>query len=131
MYKKEFCQKLVEYMKTGLSFESFGAEVDASKQTLYNWLEKHTEFVDARRKGESYARQQWERWGIQGMTNQIPFFNGHIWAFGMKNKFREEWKDQVDVHESSKRKIELTTDTAKMSEKELTQAYKELVENDD
>jgi len=128
-YRKEFCQMLIEHMKEGLSFESFGAKVDSSKQTLYDWLEKHQDFIDARRKGESYSRLKWEQLGMDGMTNKIMFFNGNMWQFAMKNKFRDEWKDQSHVEEVSKKKIEITGSVSELSEEDLFKLYKDKIEN--
>lgn len=94
-YLPEYCEKLIEHMKEGYSFEAFGAICDASKETMYTWLEKHTEFLDAKKKGESYSRYEWEKIGKLGATGQIPDFNSGAWIFNMKNRFK--WTDKVEV----------------------------------
>lgn len=50
-YRAEFGEALVEHMKRGLSFESFGASIGVSKETLYTWLKRHPQFLDARKQG--------------------------------------------------------------------------------
>lgn len=72
-YKPEFCNLLIEHMKRGLSFESFGAEdgVGVSKETLYNWLERHKEFLDARKRGFPYLEAYYIKTGQSIATGQM------------------------------------------------------------
>lgn len=88
---------LIEHMANGLSFESFGAIVDASKETLYSWAEKHSDFLDAKRLGTQKCRIFYEQAGVDGMKAKIPFFNDRIWRLNMINRFRDEWIDHQRV----------------------------------
>lgn len=54
-YKPEYCRMLVEHMKGGGAFETFGAEIEVCAQTLYGWAERHEEFLEAKRTGELLA----------------------------------------------------------------------------
>jgi hypothetical protein len=108
-YRKDFCLKLIEHMKEGYSFESFGAIVDVCEDTLYEWANKHPNFSEAKKRGLAFARLWWERMGRSGMqgerlvknpnTNEIervPFkINTTIWVFSMKNRFK--YHDNVIV----------------------------------
>ncbi len=47
-YKDEFCQMLIDHMSQGMSYETFGAEVDCGKTTLYDWEKKYPEWVEAK-----------------------------------------------------------------------------------
>jgi hypothetical protein len=47
-YKPEYCQMLIDYMSEGYSYESFGAEVDVNRDTLYNWEKLFKDFSDAK-----------------------------------------------------------------------------------
>ena len=92
-YREEYCEKLIEHMKGGLSFESFGGIVGCSKQTLYDWLKAHKEFLDSYKKAQSYCLLHWEEMGhdmvLAGQGNATT------WIFNMKNRF--DWKDKKDV----------------------------------
>jgi hypothetical protein len=60
-YKPEFCDLLVEHLKKGYSFYSFGGDVGASKQTLFTWVEKHPEFSEAKKIGEQLALKYFDK----------------------------------------------------------------------
>lgn len=50
-YEKGHCDRLIKHMGSGFSFESFGAEVAVSKDTLYEWVKKYREFAHAKEIG--------------------------------------------------------------------------------
>lgn len=102
-YKPEYCNLLIEHMAAGLSFESFGAVVECSKQTIYDWLDAQPEFLDAKKIGTAKSLLFWEKLGIRG-TVGVPVewngkqakgnFNSGSWIFNMKNRFG--WRDKVE-----------------------------------
>jgi hypothetical protein len=53
-YKPGYCELLVHHMKEGGTLESFGAKTTpyVSTQTVYNWLDQHPDFFDAKKQGE-------------------------------------------------------------------------------
>lgn len=95
-YKKEFCEMLINHMKQGLSFESFGGVIGVAKDTLYQWVKKHKEFSDAKKIGTSFTILYWEKLGIAGTLGRIPGFNSTSWIFNMKNR-ETKWKDRQDI----------------------------------
>lgn len=86
---------LIDHMSQGLSFDSFGADVMATRATLYNWTHEHQEFLDAKNLGEVLSLKFWERLGVAGAAGKIPNFNVGAFVFNMKNKFG--WRDKWDV----------------------------------
>lgn len=97
-YKKEYCEMLIEHMKQGYSFDSFGAllpDGGASKETLYAWTRAHRRFLDAKKQGEMQARLWWEKIATAGMAGKIKGFNATVWVFSMKNRFG--WKDRLQT----------------------------------
>lgn len=90
-YRKEYCELLVSHMEGGLSFESFAAEVGVIPDTLYEWVKKHPEFSDAKKRGWALSQLFWEKIGIAGATGRIRGFNAASWIFNMKNRFK--WRD--------------------------------------
>lgn len=92
-YKPKYCAELVEHMTSGLSFESFGAKVDAHRSTLHRWREKNPEFRDAYEIGKLKSLYFWEVLGRSGATGRVPSFNATSWIFNMKNRF--DWGDNV------------------------------------
>lgn len=112
-YDPRFCEMLVQHMAEGLSFESFGGvdTVDVCKSTLYVWLEKHPEFMDAKQRAISKCRLWWERTGLDGLWNtserdgpqssSSKSFNTGVWVFNMKNRFKDEWKEKHEIEHTN------------------------------
>lgn len=88
-YKPEFCQKLIDHMREGDSFETFGAIVGKSKRTLYNWTEQYAEFQEAKEKGEVLSEHWWWKKGKEYMVtfDKETKFNVAVWIFTMKCRF--------------------------------------------
>lgn len=70
-YRDEFCDKLIEHMRQGNSFESFGAVVDCGRASAYNWLAAHPEFLEAKNKGEILSLKFYEDMGKAIATGQL------------------------------------------------------------
>lgn len=74
-YNAKYCDMLVEHMGQGKFFETFAAKVDVTATTLYNWVEKHEEFFEAKQRGEVKKKAFWEDAGIaialRGGTREV------------------------------------------------------------
>ena len=110
-YKPEYCEALVEHMKTGLSFESFAGLVAVNQDTLHEWKKKHPEFSEAQKNGSALSLLWWEKLGKAAMVGEavvtpdgrrVSFdnFNTTMWIFAMKN--RHGWRDRHDHEHSGK-----------------------------
>jgi hypothetical protein len=94
-YKKEYCELLIEHMDTGGSFESFAADLNVCRQTLYDWTEAHPEFLDTKKRAEAKALRYFERLGDDMMKGLIEKGNSTVWIFNMKNRFK--WTDRHEI----------------------------------
>lgn len=120
-YKPEYCELLIAHMAEGLSFESFAGKVGASKQTIYDWMQKNPEFLDSRRKGDALSLLWWEKEGKDGMWSGKQF-NAAIWMINMKN--RHGWRDRLEM----KADLKIDSETVRnLSDQELAAALKEAV----
>jgi hypothetical protein len=72
-YRPEFCAALIEHMRRGLTFEAFGAskEIGVAKDTLYEWLKRHKEFSDARKRGMPLLEYFYIQTGLSIATGQV------------------------------------------------------------
>ncbi len=104
-YKSEYCEKLIEHMSQGFSFETFGAIVNCHKDTLYQWLKKHEDFADAKKQGVTVCQLFWERIGNNSAQGLIENFSAASYIFNMKNRFK--WTDRVEVTGDEAKPIQL------------------------
>lgn len=89
-YDPKYCKMLIKHMEKGFSFESFGADVDCGRATLYRWEKEHEEFRDAKKIGHEKAFKKLEMAGL-GMAFGKTKGNSTAWLFTMKNRFG--WRD--------------------------------------
>lgn len=95
-YRKEYPEKLVEHMKKGYSFKSFGAApVGVTETALNDWVKKYPEFREAKEQGEIECLKFWEKISINGTLGKIKNFNCSAFIFNMKNRFK--WTDRTDL----------------------------------
>lgn len=92
-YKQEYCDKIVQCFKEGWSIEEICLELDICKQTFYNWCESNQEFLDSKKKGESFSQGWWMKKGRINLENKD--FSSTLWYMNMKNRFG--WKDRSDT----------------------------------
>lgn len=101
-FKDEYCDKLIEHMSEGMSFESFAGVIGVGRETLYKWVGKedpktsedkarHPEFKDARKIAIEQCLLYWENEGKKGMWGGKNF-NPSVWIFNMRNRFG--WRDE-------------------------------------
>lgn len=97
-YREEYCEMLVNYMALPASFESFAAEINVDRDTLYEWRKVHKPFSDAHKRGKMKCLQTFEKTLRLHGKGQLK---GSIAAviFHMKNltSFRDE---PLDTEES-------------------------------
>ena len=92
-YKKDLCDKVIDFMYEGMSIEEVCYELRICKQTFYNWCEAHPEFLDAKKTGESFSQGWWMKNGRIQLENKD--FNSGLWYMNMKNRFG--WKDKQET----------------------------------
>lgn len=99
-YRQEYCQKLIDHMASGLSFETFGVSIGMVTATTYKWLEKHPEFVEAKNIAEQECRRFWERMGTGIAAGKLKNGNSGVWIYNMKCRFPKVWrpKKEIDVN---------------------------------
>jgi transposase-like protein len=94
-YDPGFCECVIELGEEGKSKAQIARALGCSRKSLYLWMRVHPEFKEAMDEAEFAALAWWEDVGQAGLT--IPKFNAALYAFNMKNRFREFYGDKVDV----------------------------------
>lgn len=122
-YKPEYCQKLIDHCKQGLSFETFGATIGVARDCVFEWAKTFPEFSDAKSTALDQAQLFYEQEGSKGMLGRTRNFNSTVWVFNMKNRFK--WHDNIQVQQDLK--VE-TIDKTKELAAELLTAMKAKLE---
>lgn len=94
IYKPEFCERAIEYLKEGASIEELGLELDCGYSTIYLWMDQHPEFLEAIKKGREYSEAWWKKNGRTQLHSDT--FNSTLWYMNMKNRFG--WADKKEVN---------------------------------
>lgn len=96
-YQSEYCEKLIDFMSQGYSYEAFAGKLRVAKSTLYEWEKNHSEFSNAKKIAFGVNRVFWERMGIDNLVNlsRGDSLNQTVWIFNMKNRFN--WRDKVET----------------------------------
>lgn len=94
-YKEEYCDQIIEHLAQGFSMESFAATINCSRDSLYEWRNKHKSFSDSIKIGLEKSLIFWEKIGQEGTLGKIKGFNCATYIFSMKNKFR--WTDRTEA----------------------------------
>lgn len=138
-YKAEYCQMLIDHMETGLSFESFAAEIDVCEDTIYTWAKEIPEFSEAKKKAFSKNRSFWEKLSVKYIVNQSEFhedkanktktststsLNSSVYIFNMKNRFPKEWRDRQEIESTNTQNVSVTDFTTVV---EVLEKHKDLI----
>jgi hypothetical protein len=108
LYKPEYCDQLIEHMADGRSFESFGAKIDVSRATLYNWRETNKEFLDAFNVGQLKHFAWMEE---KARAHLVEHFQGPKLNVGLFKLFMANihgWRDSKSEDQNSKPKKTIT-----------------------
>jgi hypothetical protein len=108
---KRFCR----HIENGYSQESFP---EADVETVKNYANTITEELKSSNSANftifpttliqralRISQKKWEHMGMQGMLNKIRFFNAHIWALNMRNRFNWDKDDKTPKEMMIDRKI--------------------------
>jgi|GEM_PF-936231 len=92
-YSKEISVALIEAMATGLSLEAAAAYIGISPRVVFDWQNRHPEFLQAVQEGRQQALLFWERKAI-AMAAGAPG-NAQLVTLALKNRSRSAsgWHD--------------------------------------
>ncbi len=88
LYRPGMCKTAIEVLSAGRSIAALAAELQVSKDTIYEWKKQYTEFSDAIARGLAAAEMVWEE-------KRRDDVHPHIWALTMKNRFK--WTDRQEA----------------------------------
>jgi hypothetical protein len=93
---EEHCKIAIDLMSEGASITEVAAEIGVERKTLYNWMDKHPDFLHAIKRGEELSQAWWEKQGRTNLKDQAFSYTG--WYMNMKNRFK--WSDRLSTEQA-------------------------------
>lgn len=104
-YRPEHCDLILKLGTEGKSKAQMARSLGVARQTLDNWAEAHTEFLDALTRARDLSLAWWEEQLEQGIWSKE--FNATAYAFAMKNRFPDDYRDKHEHKVDAKLDINL------------------------
>ena len=99
-YDKKYCKLIVSMMQEGKSLAAFCAKIGISRQTAYDWRDAYPEFKESLEQAKEAGQAYWEDIGTNGIVGNYDKFGSSAWIFTMKNRFREDYKEEKQEQKS-------------------------------
>jgi hypothetical protein len=97
IYNEAMCAEAEQLLAAGKSIARVATNLGVCRETIYDWRDIHPEFARALKNGRAAAQAKWEDIGEEGITGGIKNFSATAWIFTMKNRFREDYKEDKEV----------------------------------
>jgi len=110
-YRPEYCQKLIDHLRTGLSMQTFGGTIGVTRSTVYKWIDEIPEFAEAHDIGLQLAQDFFEKRLVAKVSGQnIPNIDQkkidtQALMFALKTRFHETYADKHDSRNISELRI--------------------------
>jgi len=98
LYLQEHCDTAIALGKEGKSIARLAAELDVSRECIYEWARVHPEFSDSLTRMRAYSQAWWEDAGQSAMYT--PGFNASVWAKSISCRFPDDWRDSTKTEHS-------------------------------
>lgn len=95
-YDPAMCEQVVAWGAEGKSKTWMAAQLQVSKQRIYDWEAQHSEFRDAITRAMALSQAWWEDAGQSGMYMQG--FNAGVYNKQMSNRFPDDHRDTSNVN---------------------------------
>lgn len=101
LYRPEYCERVVELGRDGLSRVQIAAELDVAKSTIQEWEKEHPEFSASMTHAMTLSQAWWERKGQDCLIMGAgATFQASVWSRSMAARFPEDWREN-SKHEVS------------------------------
>jgi len=97
LYKQEYCERVVELGRVGKSIEQIAADIGVSTRVLFDWRDKHEDFLHALEYAKELEQTWWEDQAQAYMVeaHQGPKLNASLWSRSMAARFPKKYRESV------------------------------------
>jgi len=117
-FKEEYCQQLIDHMKTGMSYESFGSDIMVGRSTMYDWEKVHPTWKEAKEIAFDQALKFFEQRLIAKISGQklpgisIKDIDTSCLIFGLKTRFHKNYSEKTETEVTGSISINIDSDDA-------------------
>jgi transposase len=97
LYKPEYCEEVIALGKIGKSVEQISANLGLSLRVLYDWRDKHPEFLHALDDAKTYEQAWWEEQASAYMVEnkESDRLNATLWSRSMAARFPKKYREST------------------------------------
>ena len=97
LYRTEYCEQIIEAMKTGLSASGFAGQIGVSRRAISQWAEVNPVFMHALACAKAACALHWERLALRAGENAREGGNVAIIIFALRNLAPADWAEKATV----------------------------------
>ena len=97
LYDPKYCEEVIALGRIGKSIEQIAANLNVSLRVLYDWRDKHPEFLHALEDCKTYEQAWWEEQAAAYMVEnkESDRLNATLWSRSMAARFPKKYREQV------------------------------------
>jgi hypothetical protein len=96
-YDPAFCERAIELGRIGKSIEQIAANLGVSTRVLFDWRDKHEDFLHALEYAKELELDWWETIGQTHMVEnrESDKLNASIWSRSMAARFPKKYREST------------------------------------
>lgn len=97
LYDPKYCEEVITLGRIGKSIEQIAANLNVSLRVLYDWRDKHPEFLHALEDAKTYEQAWWEEQAAAYMieNKESDRLNATLWSRSMAARFPKKYRESV------------------------------------
>ena len=97
LYDPKYCEEVIALGRIGKSVEQIAANLNVSLRVLYDWRDKHTEFLHALDDAKTYEQAWWEEQASAYMVEnkESDRLNATLWSRSMAARFPKKYREST------------------------------------
>ena len=97
LYDPKYCEEVITLGRIGKSVEQIASILNVSLRVLYDWRDKHPEFLHALEDAKTYEQAWWEEQAAAYMVEnkESDRLNATLWSRSMAARFPKKYRESV------------------------------------
>ena len=97
LYDPKYCEEVITLGRIGKSIEQIAANLNVSLRVLYDWRDKHPEFLHALEDAKTYEQAWWEEQAVAYMVEnkESDRLNATLWSRSMAARFPKKYREST------------------------------------